>query len=118
MLLTSLWPLTSCTQSGRSARLSADLAVNSQHSAAQACLPGSLVDTSGLLARASHLFVQEGRNAVLLDTVPYASNGSFAINLWMRRLPGSSYDGELHQYLYSHTGLEHATISGQVANKV
>jgi hypothetical protein len=62
--------------------------------------------------------VQEGRNAVLLDTVPYASNGSFAINLWMRRLPGSSYDGELHQYLYSHTGLEHATISGQVANKV
>ncbi|KAI3433615.1 hypothetical protein D9Q98_003424 [Chlorella vulgaris] len=61
---------------------------------------------------------QEGRNAVLLDTVPYASNGSFAINLWMRRLPGSSYDGELHQYLYSHTGLEHATISGQVANKV
>lgn len=53
----------------------------------------------------------------MLDTVPYASNGSFAVSLWMQRLPGSDTSGELFQYLYSHTGLGGQT-TGQAPNKV
>ena len=52
---------------------------------------------------------------MVLDTVPYASNGSFAVNLWMRRLPGSNTSGVAFQYLYSHTGV--AKTSGQSPNQ-
>ena len=52
---------------------------------------------------------------MVLDTVPYASNGSFAVNLWMRRLPGSNTSGDAFQYLYSHTGV--AKTSGQSPNQ-
>ncbi|KAL4426385.1 hypothetical protein ABPG77_004679 [Micractinium sp. CCAP 211/92] len=57
------------------------------------------------------------QDAILLDTVPYAAYGSFAINLWMRRLPGANLNGSYYSYLYSHTG---ATISavGQSPNQV
>jgi hypothetical protein len=61
--------------------------------------------------------MQEHQNSVMLDTVPYASNGSFAVSLWMRRLPGSNTSGDLFQYLYSHTGLMGQT-TGQAPNKV
>lgn len=51
-----------------------------------------------------------------LDTVPYASNGSFALSLWMRRLPGASVEGSLFQYLFSHGGV--ADTSAQSPNQV
>ena len=40
---------------------------------------------------------------VHLDKVPYASNGSFAVNLWMRRLGYSDVSGDAFQYLFHHT---------------
>lgn len=56
----------------------------------------------------SHTFfplppLQTDKNALLLDNVPYARNGSFAVSLWMRRVPGSNLSGDVFQYLFSHT---------------
>ena len=47
--------------------------------------------------------MQSNKNAMLLDNVPYAANGSFAASLWMRRMPGSNTSGDVFQYLFSHT---------------
>lgn len=60
--------------------------------------------------------VQGAQDAILLDTAPYAAYGAFAVNLWMRRLPGANLNGSYYSYLYSHTG---ATISavGQSPNQ-
>lgn len=57
------------------------------------------------------------QDAVLLDTVPYAASGPFAVNLWMRRLPGARLNGSYYSYLYSHTGSIIAS-SGQSPNQV
>ena len=43
--------------------------------------------------------VQQNDSTVLLDTVPYAASGRWAINLWMK--PGPLY-GDNFQYLFSH----------------
>ena len=45
----------------------------------------------------------------MLDNVPYAINGSFTLNLWMRRLPDSNTSGTTFQYLFSHTGVAAAS---------
>ncbi|PRW58639.1 hypothetical protein C2E21_2984 [Chlorella sorokiniana] len=58
------------------------------------------------------------RSAIILDNVPYASNGSWAINLWMRRLPSSSANGSLFQYLFSHTGPGSQSGFGETPNTV
>lgn len=57
------------------------------------------------------------QDAVLLDTVPYAASGPFAVNLWMRRLPGANLNGSYYSYLYSHTG-DTINPSGQSPNQV
>eukprot|EP00887_Chlorella_sp_A99_P005410 scaffold1.g5410.t1 len=57
------------------------------------------------------------KNALLLDNLPYALNGSFAISLWMRRLPGADTSGATFQYLFSHAGVGAAsTYSPNQAN--
>ena len=43
--------------------------------------------------------MQHNDSTVLLDTVPYAASGRWAINLWMK--PGPLY-GDNFQYLFSH----------------
>ena len=43
--------------------------------------------------------MQQNDSTVLLDTVPYAASGRWAINLWMK--PGPLY-GDNFQYLFSH----------------
>ena len=42
--------------------------------------------------------MQQNDSTVLLDTVPYAASGRWAINLWMK--PGPLY-GDNFQYLFS-----------------
>ena len=77
---------------------------------------------SAAFLHAAHLLhesacLQEAQTELVLDSVPYAANGSFTVNLWMRRLPGSnssyrsnsssgnsSASYQLYQYLYSHAG--------------
>lgn len=46
---------------------------------------------------------KDNGNSIILDSVPYGTDGSFAINLWMRRQPDSAFSGKVFQYLYSHT---------------
>ena len=48
--------------------------------------------------------------------MPYALNGSFAVSLWMRRLPDSNFSGDAFQYLYSHTGV--ASVAALSPNQV
>jgi hypothetical protein len=60
--------------------------------------------------------VQSAQNALELDNVPYGLNGSFAVNLWMRRLPNSNTSGVTFGYLFSHTGV--AAASGASPNEV
>ena len=43
--------------------------------------------------------VQQNDSTVMLDAVPYAANGRWAVNLWMK--PGALY-GDNFQYLFSH----------------
>ena len=43
--------------------------------------------------------LQQNDSTVVLDTVPYAAGGAWAVNLWMK--PGSIY-GDDFQYLFSH----------------
>ena len=50
-----------------------------------------------------HPSLQDKENSIILDSVPYGTDGSFAINLWMRRQPDSEFNGKVFQYLYSHT---------------
>lgn len=64
-----------------------------------------------------HPAPQAVQDAVLLDTVPYAASGPFAVNLWMRRLPGANLNGSYYSYLYSHTG-DTINPSGQSPNQV
>eukprot|EP01025_Chloroclados_australasicus_P044240 TRINITY_DN4782_c0_g1_i1.p1 TRINITY_DN4782_c0_g1~~TRINITY_DN4782_c0_g1_i1.p1 ORF type:complete len:770 (+),score=55.11 TRINITY_DN4782_c0_g1_i1:95-2404(+) len=46
-------------------------------------------------------FCQEDEeDYIVLDTVPYADNGSFAINLWFKT---TSTDGYIYQYIFSHS---------------
>lgn len=46
--------------------------------------------------------LQAHQDAVNLADVPYAaSNGSFAVNLWMRRPTGADTSGTTYQYLFS-----------------
>ncbi|KAL4430893.1 hypothetical protein ABPG75_006149 [Micractinium tetrahymenae] len=73
-------------------------------------VPDPVFDSVVNCSRAAH-------DASMLDTVPYAASGPFAVNLWMRRLPGANVNGTYYSYLYSHTG---ATISpaGQSPNQV
>lgn len=48
--------------------------------------------------------LQNTASHVSLDSVPYAADGMFAVNLWSKLAPGgTSVDpGELYQYLFSH----------------
>ncbi|GAB4817823.1 hypothetical protein N2152v2_004869 [Parachlorella kessleri] len=55
-------------------------------------------------------------DAVVLDNVPYGLDGSFAISLWMRRLPDSNFSGDAFQYIYSHSGI--ATAAAYSPNQV
>ena len=60
--------------------------------------------------------VQSAHSALELDNVPYGRNGSFAVSLWMRRLPGSDSSGVTFGYLFSHSGV--AATSGASPNEV
>ncbi|KAL4548009.1 hypothetical protein Ndes2526B_g07220 [Nannochloris sp. 'desiccata'] len=56
-------------------------------------------------------------NAIQLDNVAYGASGPFSVNLWMRRLPGTSdFQGDTFQYLYSHSGW--SSTAGYSPNQV
>lgn len=59
---------------------------------------------------------RSGADAIQLDNVPYAIQGPFGINLWMRRTPGANASGTTFQYLYSHTSL--ASTPGYSDNQI
>lgn len=59
---------------------------------------------------------RSGADAIQLDNVPYAIQGPFGINLWMRRTPGANTSGTTFQYLYSHTSL--ASTPGYSDNQI
>jgi len=62
------------------------------------------------------LSLQAAENAIQLANAPYGISGAFAVNIWMRRNPGSDTSGKTFQYIFSHTGI--AAASGTSPNQV
>ena len=59
--------------------------------------------------------LQAKESQVLLDDVPYGSNGSFAINVWVQPV---DLTGNNHQYIFSHGLVDTAYDDHWQANQV